>query len=409
MSTPIVEDGRLVGAVVSFSDITERRLAEIALSKVNRALRTLSAGNEVLVRTPEEETLLREMCRVIVETGGYRMAWVGYAEQDAAKTVRPVAQFGPAEGYVEHLRLTWDEADPRGRGPTGTAIRTHRPVVALDIATDAAFAPWRDAALARDLGSSIALPLIEDGHTLGALNIYATEPIAFDEQEISLLQELATDLAYGILNLRARRERHKSEARLRETLVETIRAIARTVEKRDPYTAGHQQRVAEMAVAIARELGLDEGRIEGLRLGAMIHDIGKIYVPAEILNRPGTLTHVEFEIIKCHPQVGYDIVKDVNFPWPVAQMILQHHEHLDGSGYPNGLRGEDILLEARILSVADVVEAMATHRPYRPSRGSETAFDEIKANRGLLYDPDVVDACLRLFQEHDGAWPQTEE
>jgi putative nucleotidyltransferase with HDIG domain len=281
--------------------------------------------------------------------------------------------------------------------------------VALDIATDAAFAPWRDAALARDLGSSIALPLIEDGHTLGALNIYATEPIAFDEQEISLLQELATDLAYGILNLRARRERHKSEARLRETLVETIRAIARTVEKRDPYTAGHQQRVAEMAVAIARELGLDEGRIEGLRLGAMIHDIGKIYVPAEILNRPGTLTHVEFEIIKCHPQVGYDIVKDVNFPWPVAQMILQHHEHLDGSGYPNGLRGEDILLEARILSVADVVEAMATHRPYRPSRGSETAFDEIKANRGLLYDPDVVDACLRLFQEHDGAWPQTEE
>lgn len=400
------ESGEPLRSIGTVQDITSRKLAEIALSKVNRALRTLSAGNEVLVRTTDEQTLLMEMCRVIVESGGYRMAWVGYAEQDAEKTIRPVAQFGPSEGYVENLYLTWNEADPRGRGPTGTAVRTHRPIVALDLATDASFAPWRDEALKRDLGSSIALPLFDDGRTLGVLNIYAAEPVAFDEQEISLLQELATDLAYGILNLRTREERHKSEARLRETLVETIRAIARTVEARDPYTAGHQQRVAELAVAIARELGLEAGRIEGLRFGAMIHDIGKIYVPAEILNRPGKLSNAEFEIIKCHPQVGYDIVKDVNFPWPVAEMILQHHEHVDGSGYPRGLKGEEILLEARILSVADVIEAMAAHRPYRPARGPEMALDEIKANRGRLYEPAVVDACLRLFEELDYAWPQ---
>jgi putative nucleotidyltransferase with HDIG domain len=318
-----------------------------------------------------------------------------------------VAQFGPAEGYVENLNLTWDEADPRGRGPTGTAIRTHRPVVALDIANEPTFAPWRDAALKRGLGSSIALPLIENGRTLGSLNIYAAEPVAFDEQEISLLQELASDLAYGIFSLRTRQERHNSEARLRENLVETIRAVSRTVEKRDPYTAGHQQRVAELVVAIAQELGLDAGRIEGLRLGALIHDIGKIYVPAEILNRPGMLTEAEFTIIKSHPQVGYDIVKDVHFPWPLAQMILQHHERLDGSGYPNGLKGEAILLEARILAVADVVEAMAAHRPYRAARGPETALDEIRTNRGLLYDPVVVDACLRLFEKKGYAWPQT--
>jgi putative nucleotidyltransferase with HDIG domain len=400
------ESGEPLRSIGTVQDITAQRLTEIALSRVNRALRTLSAGNEVLVRTSDEETLLRDMCRVIVESGGYRMAWVGYAEDDAAKTVRPVAQFGPAEGYVENLNLTWDEADPRGRGPTGTAIRTHRPVVALDIANEPTFAPWRDAALKRGLGSSIALPLIENGRTLGSLNIYAAEPVAFDEQEISLLQELASDLAYGIFSLRTRQERHNSEARLRENLVETIRAVSRTVEKRDPYTAGHQQRVAELVVAIAQELGLDAGRIEGLRLGALIHDIGKIYVPAEILNRPGMLTEAEFTIIKSHPQVGYDIVKDVHFPWPLAQMILQHHERLDGSGYPNGLKGEAILLEARILAVADVVEAMAAHRPYRAARGPETALDEIRTNRGLLYDPVVVDACLRLFEEKGYAWPQ---
>ena len=390
---------RSIGTV---QDITAQRLADIALSKVNRALRTLSAGNEVLVRTTEEDVLLAEMCRVIVESGGYRMAWVGYAEDDAAKTIRPVAQFGGA-GYVDTLHLSWDAADPHGRGPGGTAIRTRRPAVAADIARDPSLVPWRDAALARGFASVIALPLADDAQLLGALSIYAGEPVAFDDEEIALLQELATDLSYGILNLRARSARHRSEAQLRETLVDTIGAIARTVEKRDPYTGGHQQRVAELALAIARELGLDADRLEGLRFGAMIHDIGKLYVPAEILSRPGKLSPAEFEIIKCHPQVGYDIVKDVHFPWPVAQMILQHHEHYDGSGYPNGLKGEAILFEARILTVADVVEAIATHRPYRPARGHRPAFDEIVENRGRLYDPAVVDACLRVLEHRGGA------
>lgn len=396
------ESGEALRSIGTVQDITAERLADIALSKVNRALRTLSAGNEVLVRTVDEDVLLAEMCRVIVESGGYRMAWVGYAEDDAAKTIRPVAQFG-AEGYVDTLHLSWNEADPHGRGPAGRAIRTRRPAVVADIASDPALAPWRDAALARGFASVIVLPLADDTQLLGALSIYAAEPVAFDDEEITLLQELATDLTYGILNLRARRARHESEAQLRETLVDTIGAIARTVEKRDPYTGGHQQRVAELADEIARELGLDAHRIEGLRFGAMIHDIGKLYVPAEILSRPGKLSAAEFEIIKCHPQVGYDIVKDVRFPWPVAQMILQHHEHFDGSGYPNGLKGEAILLEARILTVADVVEAIATHRPYRPARGHDSASDEIVENRGRLYDPVVVDACLRVLRGRGAA------
>lgn len=191
----------------------------------------------------------------------------------------------------------------------------------------------------------------------------------------------------------------KNAEHLKATLTDTIGAIARTVEQRDPYTAGHQNRVSVLCVAIGSEMKLSDNRIEGLRLAALIHDIGKIYIPAEILNRPGTLTVPEFEMIKTHPQIGYDIIKDVQFPWPVAQIILQHHERLDGTGYPLGLKGEAILLEARILTVADVVEAMSSHRPYRPELGPEAALAEITAHRGTRYDPGAVDACVRLFKE----------
>jgi putative nucleotidyltransferase with HDIG domain len=190
-----------------------------------------------------------------------------------------------------------------------------------------------------------------------------------------------------------------SRSQYRRMLEQTIQAIALTIEKRDPYTAGHQVRVSGLATAMAQEMGLDGERVEGLRLGGMIHDIGKIYLPAEILSRPGRLTDAEFTLIKTHSEVGSDIIAHVEFPWPVAQMILQHHERLDGSGYPKGQRGSEILLEARILAVADVVEAMASHRPYRPAVGIDQALEEIRLGRGRLYDPDVVDVCQRLFRD----------
>ncbi len=193
----------------------------------------------------------------------------------------------------------------------------------------------------------------------------------------------------------------QSAVQLQRALQSVIQAIATTIEKRDPYTAGHQQTTARLVTAIAAEMGWPPDRIEGLRLGATIHDIGKIYVPAEILSRPGALTESEFKIIKTHPAVGYDIVKDVEFPWPVAEMILQHHERLDGSGYPAGLKGDEIIPEARILSVADVVEAIVSHRPYRPALGVEAGLSEILKHRGTLFEPDVVDACVRVVREHN--------
>ncbi|MDH7574852.1 MAG: HD domain-containing protein [Candidatus Saccharicenans sp.] len=195
------------------------------------------------------------------------------------------------------------------------------------------------------------------------------------------------------------RELQDSWARLQRALQGTVQAISTTIEMRDPYTAGHQRRVAKLAEAIARELGLPEAGVEGLKLAAEIHDIGKIYVPSEILSKPTKLTDLEYTIIKTHPQAGYEILKNIEFPWPIAQIVLQHHERINGSGYPKGLKGGEILPEARILAVADVVEAMSSHRPYRPAFGIDRALEEIKQNRGVLYGTSEVDACLRLITE----------
>lgn len=182
-----------------------------------------------------------------------------------------------------------------------------------------------------------------------------------------------------------------------------IRSFVSLMETRDPYTAGHQQRVTTLATAIAREMDLPAERLDAVRLAATIHDIGKMYVPAEFLNRPGRLTEVEFNVIKLHPQVGSDILQPIDFEHPISLMVRQHHERIDGSGYPLGLKGEEILLEARIITVADVVEAMNSHRPYRPSLGLEAAMNEIEQHQGVYYDRNAVEACLRLLRRNGNA------
>jgi PAS domain S-box-containing protein len=187
--------------------------------------------------------------------------------------------------------------------------------------------------------------------------------------------------------------------RMRKALGATVQAMAMTVETRDPYTAGHQRRVADLSRSIATEMNLPADQIDGIRMAAIIHDLGKISVPAEILSKPTRLTALEFSLIKTHSQSGYDILKDIDFPWPIARMVLEHHERMDGSGYPQGLIAEEALLESQILAVADVVESMASHRPYRPALGIDAALKEIENNRGTLYDNAVADACLRLFRE----------
>jgi len=198
---------------------------------------------------------------------------------------------------------------------------------------------------------------------------------------------------------RAEEELKLTVEKLRKTMAGIIQAIAVIVETRDPYTAGHQHQVARLAKAIAQEMGLPAETIETIYVAASIHDLGKIYVPAEILSKPGHISDIEKAIIRTHPQVGYDILKTIDFPWPIAEIVLQHHERLNGSGYPRGLKGGEIRIEAQILGLADVVEAMGSHRPYRPTLGMEKALAEIQTYRGTLCSPDVCDACLSLFEK----------
>ena len=195
------------------------------------------------------------------------------------------------------------------------------------------------------------------------------------------------------------RKIQESMDKLRRVLYGIVEAISKTVETRDPYTAGHQKRVADIAKEIAREMNLGRDIIESVDIAGQIHDLGKIAIPAEILNKPGRINHIEFELIKMHSQMGCDILKNIDFPWPISDIVLQHHEKYDGTGYPNGISHDDILIQARILAVADVLEAMASHRPYRAALGIEKAFEELRQNRGGHFDPDVVDSCMRVFIE----------
>jgi putative nucleotidyltransferase with HDIG domain len=198
---------------------------------------------------------------------------------------------------------------------------------------------------------------------------------------------------------RAAEALQKSNQKLRKALDDTVNALASAVESRDPYTAGHQQRVARLSCAIAKEMGLPDKQIEGIRLASLLHDVGKLYVPAEILSKPGKLNEAEMALVQKHPEVGYEILKEIEFPWPVAEIVLQHHERMQGDGYPSGMHGENILLEARILGVADVVEALLSHRPFRPALGVNKALEEITKYRGYYYDPVVVDVCVKIFEE----------
>ncbi len=383
------------GEVVAvYEDVSERVEREAQIGRLNRILRTVSACNEDLVRARSEPDLLNAVCRDLVGVGGYLLAWVAYPEPDGS--LRAMQHHGNTAIFAHHQALE-DDPEHLRHCLLHTAWHERRTVTCnrLRESDECRF----DSLATLGVGGALALPLIGGDGALGVLAVFAAASDAFGSAEVKLMEELAADLAYGIVALRTAADRDHHLARYGQAMQGAVTAIARTLEMRDPYTSGHQQRVANLAVAIAREMGLDDQRVEGLYFGGIIHDIGKIAVPAEILVKPSLLTDIEFMLIQDHPRAGHAIVKDIEFPWPVAEMVLQHHERLDGSGYPQGLKGEEILLEARILAVADVVEAMSSHRPYRPSLGLEPALAEIGKGMGNRYDPVVAEACLRLFRE----------
>ena len=403
---------------VFFRDVTDVRRAEIELQRSERelhdtvgslagairTLKALTACSETLVRAESEQQLLQDICQLAVDQGGYTMTWVAYVEHDAACTLRPVARAGTGTDFLEVSHISWGEGPDRD-SPPSVAVRTGEPCVMGSIAQDPAASYWKDAALSRGYESVAAFPIeLSDGERIGAIIFVAGEHRPFSDQESALLAEFAQDLSYGIETLRAKESRagiaqeleHSNES-LAALFRQVTVALGRAVEARDPYTSGHQERVASLARQIASEMGLDDGDAEAVEIAGLVHDIGKLSIPAEILTKPSSLSPIEIRLIRDHSRSGYEILKDISFVWPVADIVLQHHERVDGSGYPNGITGPEMLPLARILAVADVVEAMASHRPYRPALGLDAAIAEVTTHPEL-YDEAVVAACVRLFE-----------
>lgn len=386
---------RLIFAIAR--DTSERKLAEQELLHVNRYLRTLSRCNEALVHAVDEQQLLQEMCRIAVESGEFRLAWIGYLTED--HHIRIAASYGAeAESFLAEEICLSQNNDTLER-PAVMAIKTDTIQVVQDIATSSYPTAWIQRAQRHEFASAISLPLKIEGRVIGSFNIYLAECGGFDSKATTLLAELAGDISFGIHALRIRDEREHYMSRLQSSMSSTITALSNTVELRDPYTSGHQHRVAKLAAAVARRMNYNDEQIEVVYLAGMVHDIGKIAVPSEILSRPGRLSDNEMQLARTHAEASYRVLKSVDFPWPIADIVRQHHERLDGSGYPLGLKGSAILPEARILAVCDVVEAMTTHRPYRPGLGLDVALAELERGKGTLYDPNTVEVCSQVLRD----------
>jgi HD-GYP domain-containing protein (c-di-GMP phosphodiesterase class II) len=376
------------------------RLAVVSLRDVKvemaerRAADTMSAGNALVATADDEPTLLRDMCQTAVTAGGYRFAWYGRRSPHPVGSearIVPVASSSEFADYLDGLVISTG-GGPFGQGPTGVAARTGHTAVSADLTTDPHCSAWSERALARGFRSLASLPVFVDGTFDGVLAVYASEPDAFDDHSVATLEDLTATLGNGMARLRGRSE-------LRRAFVNSIDLVAAVVESRDPYTAGHQALVAELARAIGTEMGIDEHRLNGLTFAARIHDVGKIGVPIDLLCRPGRLADEELAVVRRHAVLGWEIAGHFEWPWPIAEIIHQHHERFDGSGYPQGLSGTDILLEARILAVADTYQAVASRRPYRAALGTERAREVVESGSGTAYDPGVVAAFLAILAD----------
>ena len=404
-SEPVLLEGRTV-LIAEFRDITDQQQKEHQLSAQNWALSAFSIAALALGRARTEEGLLQSICEAITAESVYALAWVGIAEGDPKKNIRIAASAGRALHYLDGIELSWADDEAIGQGPAGLCIKTNTVQIVDDTETLEAFAMWRQRSREVGIRSCVSIPLRIESSWRGVLSVYSVRPKAFESAPIGVFQHLADQVVHGIEALEhkqlletERRDREQAQKSLTVALVASVSAMVTAMEMRDPYTAGHENRTADIAYAIGKEMGWPEGRLQGLRMAAMVHDIGKISIPSELLNKPSRLSYEEFEQVKAHAESSYAILKDIPFTWPIAEIVRQHHEKLDGSGYPLGLKGDEILAEARVLTVADIVEAMAAARPYRKGLGLEVALAEIERQAGTLLDAEVVRICTRLFRE----------
>jgi PAS domain S-box-containing protein len=405
VSRSLVLDGRDAILCV-YRDMTDLVNREHRLATKRWALAAYAGAAAALWQKHTAESLLEAICQAITRESTYVLAWVGIAEHGPGKQIRVAAVSGSATAYVDGLELSWAEDGPGGQGAAAICIRSKQLQAIVDTETSPVFAPWADRARQFGIRSGLSIPFVSNGSLNGALVVYSARPNAFEPVAIEVFQHLAEEIGHGLHGIEQERQLHaereqlaKAERQLTEALSAMVAPIVTAMEMRDPYTAGHQSRVAEIACAIANELGWTESRIQGLRVASVVHDIGKISIPAEVLTKPTKLTKAEREMINGHPETAYTILKDIPFVWPIAEIVRQHHEKLDGSGYPFGLKGDAILPESRVLAVADIVEAMSSFRPYRPPIPLDIVLKEIEMEAGTRLDPEIVRVCISLFRE----------
>ena len=400
---------QLIGSFRNLQTITD---TEYELAAKKWELSAYASAALALSQASSAEELMQLVCDALTHEHRYVLAWVGIAENTADKRVRIAAGSGCSKNYLTDLSVSWAEDSPWGQGPTGLAIRSGLTQMMKDAETHPGFTPWSEKAKQENIRASVAVPFKYQHDQHGALTVYSSEPETFGKTMLELFEHLAGEIAHGLNKFAQnavidseRQQREAAQLNLSNALGAAIRAMAKTMENRDPYTSGHQDRVSVIACGIAQRLGWSSDRLQALQMAAVVHDIGKIAIPIEILTKPKRLSDAEFLLMSEHPYTGYTILKDIPFPWPVAEIVYQHHEKIDGSGYPRGLQGNEILPEARVLAIADIVEAMASYRPYRPALGIEKALHEIELLAGKQLDAEYVAICTRMFREENFALP----
>ena len=379
---PVIVEGQRKGSMISYRDVTIQHLSE-------QSLELMTEINRLMIFSKSENDFLKSVCDAFVRVGGYVLARFDIAVNDEEHSVHSLCFAGPY-GYVADALVTWSGDSPRGRGPIGRALLNNVAVQVDDLLNDDLAQPWHSLMEKFSLRSCVSIPLmLSDAHS--ALTVYASTTYAFPGRRFQRLQSMVHEIEFAASHVR-------SITATEIALNGTIAALSQMTETRDPYTAGHQASVGSLGEEIARQMGFDPTMCDLIRQSGELHDVGKIAVPVEILTRPGRLTSIEFDLIKTHPIVGADILAKANLPWPIVDVALQHHERIDGSGYPFGLKGDDVIMPARIVGVADVVEAMTQHRPYRSALGSDVALAEIQRGSGEQYDSDVAAACMEVFE-----------
>ena len=391
---PIELDGEKC-ALWTIEDISERKKAEERILHLNRLYVTISQINQTLVHERDKDNLFREICRVAIDHGRFRMAWIGSVDETGGQ-IKPVVFAGQELGYLSNISINYRD-EILGSGPTGTAVRQGRCVICQDIGSDSRMIPWREQALERGYRSSAAVPIHQQGHVIGALTVYAGEPQGFGAEDEGLLEQIGLDVSFALDSIAGEVKRKHAEEKLAEAYDTTLEGWAKALELRDKETEGHSRRVMDTTLIMARAMGFSEDDLVEIRRGSLLHDIGKMGIPDDILRKNGPLNEVERAIVMQHPATAYELLKNIPYLEKALEIPYCHHEKWDGTGYPRGLKGEEIPLSARIFAVVDVWDALSSDRPYRKAWPQEEVRQYLSGEAGLHFDPAVVDTFLRLL------------